>query len=233
VKYSVAERLNRLVICLTQIVSSDGFIKCLLKLYGLGLSLRALIYKLKIMTSFKKLFGYALLFVATFSLTALSCEDLTEDLTVNVPTEIKRTIQLSTTAAGAFRIVEPVDLASDEFKENREKIKSYTVETVKFDVVDNIANGSANPTGTSVKFDAGQGSSFEVFPESTTLQQQLDEFSPQEIEGIKSIVEDFIIKPVANNANPVMNITFKGNAAAPMDYTITFTMTGTIKATAK
>jgi hypothetical protein len=183
------------------------------------------------MTSFKKLFAYALLFVATFSLTALSCEDLTEDLTVNVPTEIKRTIQLSTTATGAFSVVEKVDIASDEFKENREKMKDYTIETLDFDVVDNLTGGSAIPTGTTVDFYAGSTrvSTGSGVLSGATFEAQLNSLDPSYVELLKEVVEVYLL----DDPNPYMDITFKGNASGPMDYTITFTMTGTIKAAAK
>lgn len=178
------------------------------------------------MINLKKLFIYA-----TFCLTAFSCEDVSEDLTVNVPTEITKTIRLSTTQAGDFTHVEKVDIASDEFNENREKMKNYSIETLEFVVVDNLAGGSAVPTDLQLAFYAGatKVSTGSGVLSGATVQAQLNSLDPNYIEQLKEVVEVYVL----DDPNPFMDITFTGNAAASMDYTITFTMTGTIEATAK
>jgi len=183
------------------------------------------------MTIVKKFVTYALLFTATFSLTAISCEDVSEGLTINVPTEVTRTIRLSTTATGDFTILEKVDIASDEFNENREKMKNYSIETLEFDVVDNLAGGSAVPTNVSMDFYGGESQvgTGSGFLKGDTFQEQLNSLSPNYIEQIKAVVEFYVL----DDPNPYMDIIIRGNASGPMDYTITFTMTGTIEATAK
>ncbi len=183
------------------------------------------------MTSLKKLFAYALLFAATFGLTALSCDDLSEGLTVNVPTEITRTIRISTTQVGAFSVLEKVDIASDEFNDNREKMKKYSIETLNFEVVDNLAGSSTVPTNLQLEFDAGDTrvSTGSGVLSGATFEDQLNSLDPNYVEQLKDVVEAYVL----DDPNPYMDITFNGNASGPMDYTITFTMTGTIEATAK
>lgn len=183
------------------------------------------------MKNLKRLFAYALLFAGTFSLTALSCVDLSEEITVDVPTEINKTLRLATTETGAFNITEVVDIASAEFKEKREKMKNYTVESLTLTVVDNRPNGnaSANPTGFRWRVETGNGASVSLETNAASLQEHL-QVSVDNFNLIKELIETYILTPGVDS--PTMNIIFIGNAASPMDYTINLNMKGKITATA-
>ncbi|GCC53177.1 hypothetical protein SanaruYs_34200 [Chryseotalea sanaruensis] len=177
----------------------------------------------------KKLFTYALLLTATLSLTALSCEDLSDEITIDVPTEVTKTIRISTSEAGPFTKTEPVDIASDEFNENRDKMKEFKVVTLTFDVVDNLTGGSAVPTNVYLSFEA-DFSGIGLAVNGATLQDQLNGFTPEFTNELRRAIEDWILD---YSSNTVMDIELSGDASGSMDYTITFTMTSTIQVGAK
>lgn len=189
-------------------------------------------FKVNIMKNLKRLFAYALLITGTFSLTAISCDDLTEDITVDIPTEVTKTIRFTTTETGDLTIVETVDMTSDELNEKREQMKDYSIETLEFDVVDNLEGGSVVLTNLELDFYAGETrvSTGSGFLSGNTFQEQLNSLDPNYIEQLKRVVEIYVLDDI-HDGNPYLNITFSGNASGPTDYTITFTITGTIEAT--
>ncbi|RUA33960.1 MAG: hypothetical protein DSY77_07610 [Bacteroidetes bacterium] len=179
------------------------------------------------MKNIKKLLLYAFTFVGMFSLMAVSCEDLSEDITVDVPTDVSKTFRVSSTETGAFEIVEQVDLASDEIAERREQMKDFTIESFDFAVVDNLEEGSGIPTDLELLFDAGDtkvvtGSGF---LSGSTFEEQLNSLSPEYVTELKQAVEIYVL-----DDGTLLEITLEGYADAPMDYTVTFTMKGTIEA---
>lgn len=179
------------------------------------------------MTNLKRLFAYALVITGTFSLTAISCDDLTEDITVDVPTEITKVIRIASTERGYIEIIEPVDMGSDEFKEKRDQMEDFTLETIEFTVVDNLAGGSGVPTNTYMIFGVGL-KTVNVPLVGTTMQAQLS-ITPDYVTQIKDAVETWLL---SQKDETIMNITFSGTSGGPMDYTITLKMTATIEASA-
>ena len=181
------------------------------------------------MNTFKNLLIYSISLIALFSLTAISCEDLSEEVTIDVPTDVTKVIRLAREESGGFVVEQEVDLTSDEFTERREQMKDFTVESISFEVVDNLEGGSGVPNDLYLQFVAGnsQVSTGSNFLAGATLQAKLDGISPEMIDQIKRVVETYIIdKP----NRPSMVITLGAEADAPMDYTITFVMEGTIEA---
>jgi|GEM_PF-3903491 hypothetical protein len=180
------------------------------------------------MNTFKNLLIYSVSLIALFSLTAISCEDLSEEVTIDVPTDVTKTFRISSTETGAFEIVEQVDVASDEIDERREQMKDFTVESFNFAVVDNLAGGSGIPTNLQLMFDAGDTrvSTGAGVLSGSTFEEQLNSLDPEYIRQLKEVVEVYVL-----DDGSLMNITLNGDADAPMDYTITFTMEATIEAT--
>ncbi|MBK6266368.1 hypothetical protein JKA74_15085 [Marivirga sp. S37H4] len=180
------------------------------------------------MNTLKNLLIYSVSLVALFSLTAISCEDLSEEVTVDVPTDITKTFRVSSTETGDFVIVEEVDVSSDEFNERREQMKDFTVDSFNFAVVDNLAEGSGIPTDLQLQFYAGQTrvSTGSGVLSGSTFEEQLNSLDPEYVRQLKEVVEVYVL----DDPNPFMEITLTGNAGAPMDYTITFTMKATIEA---
>ncbi|SDK98205.1 hypothetical protein SAMN05421823_10459 [Catalinimonas alkaloidigena] len=185
------------------------------------------------MNNFTKLAGYALVFIGTFSLTAFSCEDLTDDLTIKVPTEIVKTIRVSSEDAGTFSVEEIIDLASEEYKANKENIKDATIEKITFEVMDNLSGESATPTNTEITIynDVHYRLSFK--PSAGTLQEQLDQFVVVQDKALKDYIHTNFMEDPSNSGNPVLHIVFDGTVDKPMDYTVTFTAKCTFEATAK
>ncbi|WP_375578964.1 hypothetical protein ABWH96_18405 [Marivirga tractuosa] len=179
------------------------------------------------MSTFKNLLIYTVSLTLLFSLTAISCEDLSEEITIDVPTDITKTFRVSSTETGAFEIVEQVDVASDEIDERREQMKDFTVDSFNFVVVDNLAEGSAIPTDLQLQFDAGSTkvSTGSGVLSGSTFEEQLNSLDPEYVRQLKEVVEVYVL-----DDGSLMNITLTGNAGAQMDYTITFTMKATIEA---
>merc|ERR1712194_389736 len=138
---------------------------------------------------------YSVSLVALFSLTAISCEDLTEEVTIDVPTDITKTIRVSTTETGAFVIVEQVDVASDEITERREQMKDFKVESFNFSVVDNLEQGSAIPTDLQLQFDAGETrvSTGAGVLRGSTFEEQLNSLDPEYVSQLKQVVEIYVL----------------------------------------
>ncbi|HET8860628.1 hypothetical protein [Marivirga sp.] len=182
------------------------------------------------MNTFKNLLIYSASIAALFSLTAISCEDLSEEITVDVPTDLSKTFRVSSTETGAFVIVEQVDVASDEIKERREQMKDFTVDSFDFSVVDNLAEGSAIPTDLQLQFDAGETrvSTGAGVLSGSTFEEQLNSLDPEYVTQLKQVVEIYVL-----DDGSLLNITLRGDAGAPIDYTITFTMKATIEASAQ
>ncbi|WP_340152222.1 hypothetical protein [uncultured Marivirga sp.] len=179
------------------------------------------------MKNIKKVLLYAFTFVGMFSLMAISCEDLSEEVTVDVPTDLTKTFRVSSTETGTFEIIEQVDLASDEIAERREQMKDFTVESFNFAVVDNLEGGSGIPTNVELLFYAGEnrvGTGTGVLSGST-FEEQLNSLSPQYVTALKQAVEEYVL-----DDGTLLEITLEGYADVPMDYTITFTMEATIEA---
>jgi len=63
-------------------------------------------------------------------------------------------------------------------------------------------------------------------PSGSTFEEQLNSLDPEYIRQLKEVVEVYVL-----DDGSLMNITLNGDADAPMDYTITFTMEATIEAT--
>ncbi|WKK75753.2 hypothetical protein QYS49_30640 [Marivirga salinae] len=182
------------------------------------------------MNTFKNLLIYSISLIALFSLTAISCEDLSEEVTIDVPTDITKVIRLASEEAGGFEIVEPVDIASEEFNERREQMKDYKIESITFEVVDNLAEGSAVPNDLILSFDAGGTfvTTGGTFLTGTTLQAKLNNITPEMLDQVKGAIEGYILD--SSTAGPVMEVSFGGNADAPLDYTITLVIEATIEA---
>lgn len=158
-------------------------------------------------------------FAGMFSFLAVSCE---EELLVDVPTEVTRTMQVSWSEFGAFVINQKFDISSDEFKENREKMKDLKVESLEFVVVDNLPEGSGNPSNLQVTFDAGETrvSTGAGVLSGSTFEEQLNSMSPEYLTQLKQVIEYYVL----DDPNPFLNIDFQGVSEAPMDYTVTLTM---------
>ncbi|ADR21550.1 hypothetical protein MATR_08200 [Marivirga tractuosa] len=179
------------------------------------------------MNTFKNLLIYSVSLIALFSLTAISCEDLSEEVTVDVPTDLTKTFRVSSTETGAFEIVEQVDLASDEIAERREQMKDFTVESFNFAVVDNLEEGSGIPTNLELLFYAGDnrvGTGTGILSGST-FEEQLNSLSSEYVTQLKNAVETYVL-----DDGTLLEITLEGFADVPMDYTVTFTMEATIEA---
>ncbi|MDN4165138.1 hypothetical protein QWY31_06475 [Cytophagales bacterium LB-30] len=178
-------------------------------------------FKLKIMKNLKRLFAYALVLTGTFSLTAISCEDITEDVTVDVPSEVVKTIRFQSEVGGNLELSNLIDLTSDEYKENREKVEGATIEKVTFLVVDNLSGGSAIPTNTEFMLFNPDGSSLSFEPSPGTLQEQFDEM----VNGLDQGMYDFIDQVyIAGTDEPSVTLRFRGATNGPIDYTVTMTV---------
>jgi hypothetical protein len=179
------------------------------------------------MKNIKKVLLYAFTFVGMFSLMAVSCEDLSEEVTVDVPTDLTKTFRVSSTETGAFEIIEQVDLASDEIAERREQMKDFKIESFDFAVVDNLAEGSGIPTNLELLFYAGDTrvSTGSGVLSGSTFEEQLNSLSAEYVTAFKQAVEQYVL-----DDGTLLEITLNGDAGDPMDYTVTFTMKGTIEA---
>lgn len=178
----------------------------------------------------KKLFVYALAFVGTFSLTAISCEDATEDLAINVPSEVSKTIRFQSDVAENFELSQLIDLESEEYLENKEKIKGAKVNEITFTVVDNLPGGSAIPTNVKFMLTNQPGNSLSYSVENPgTLQEQFDEFNSVLSEDIFEYVEFSYFTPGEGDYERFMNLIFSGTSSGPMDYSVTMTIDATLE----
>ncbi len=181
------------------------------------------------MTIFRKLFLYALAFVGTFSLTAISCEDVTDELTIDVPSEVVKTVRFQSDLAGNFDLTEKIDLESEEFLENKEKIKGAKVNEITFTVVDNLAGGSAIPTDVDFRFQNARENALTFSPDPGTLQEQFDNLESAMSNELFQFIEGVYFDPNSNQYDRNMDLIFRGNSTGSMDYTVTMTIDVTLE----
>jgi len=180
------------------------------------------------MNNIKKLFIYPLAFVLFFGLTANTCLDAVENLTVDVPTTFEETFTISVTESGEYDIVKEIDMNSPEIEEYRDRLENFTVNDVSFSVVDNAGAGSANSNNTEVIFSTAGGKTIFSFG-NVNLEQILQGLSLDSLEGLKELLEEYVLDKASDGK---VDINFVGDAQGPIDYTVTITIDGVLEASA-
>lgn len=180
------------------------------------------------MKNIKKVLVYPLAFVLFFGLTANECLDAVEDLTVDVPTTIVENFELVIPEEGPFEQVDVLDLSSPEVQEYRERIENFTINDIKFEVVDNLSDGSAETSRFTfgVKIDGNE--IILVSDEAADIAESLEEISPDSLDDTKAGMEGLL----KTADDPKVDFFLAGNAQGPIDYSITVTIDGVLEASA-
>jgi hypothetical protein len=184
------------------------------------------------MNNIKKLLVYPLAFVLFFGLSANACLDAVEDLTIDVPTDFEETFEISITEEGEFSVSKDMDMTSDEVQEYRDRLENYTVEDIKFEVTDNLEGGSAISDNTVLSFTYDTDILNFNFGDNTNIKTALEKITFAELQGLKQLVEQLVIDPNADVANPAIVVEFRGDAQGPIDYTVEVTIFGVLEASA-
>jgi len=184
------------------------------------------------MNNIKKLFIYPLAFVLFFGLTANTCLDAVENLTIDVPTDFVETFEISITESGEFSVSKDMDMTSDEVQEYRDKIENYTVEDIKFVVTDNLEGGSALSDNAVLSFIYANDPLRLIFQNNENIKTRLEGTTLADLEGLKQMVEQIVLDRNADVADPTIVVEFKGDAQGPIDYTVEVTIFGVLEASA-
>ncbi|MGJ3233934.1 hypothetical protein [Marivirga sp.] len=94
------------------------------------------------MIKFNKFFTYSLAIIGLFSLTAISCEDTDDLLNVDVPTDIKRSFDITTNEAKDTSFTETVNPSEEEIDEYKDRIKNISADKLIINVTDNGSDGN-------------------------------------------------------------------------------------------
>ncbi|HET8860627.1 hypothetical protein [Marivirga sp.] len=181
------------------------------------------------MKNIKKLLVYPLAFVLFFGLTANECLDAVENIAVDVPTEFEETFTIQVPEAGVYTYPHEIDLNSPEVQEYRDRLESFEVSAISFEVTDNIATGSSLSKDTKMVFSQARTL---PFPGTIELKEKLESLTLNGLEVLKEYLEDTVVKP-ADASNGMINLELVGEAVdGPIDITVTMTINGTLKASA-
>ena len=94
------------------------------------------------MIKFKRFFTFSLAIIGLSSLTAISCEDTDDLLNVDVPTDIKRSFDITTTEAKDTSFTETVKASGEEIDEYKDRIINISANKLIIDVTDNGSEGN-------------------------------------------------------------------------------------------
>lgn len=180
------------------------------------------------MNNIKKLLLYPLAFVIFIGLASNACEDAVENLAIDVPTTFDETFTVTVTESGQYIIPEQIDMNSPEVQKYRDRIENFTVNEVSFSVVDNLEGGSAESNDTGVAFRTAERR-IEFALGYVNLKQRLEGLSLADLEGLKKLLEEYVIDGASDG---IIDINFLGDAQGPIDYTVTVTIDGVLKASA-
>lgn len=184
------------------------------------------------MNNIKKLFIYPLAFVLFFGLSANACLDAVENLSVDVPADFVETFEITISETGSYLIEKKLDMTSDEVQEYRDKIKSYTVEDIKFEVTDNIAAGSGNSSNSLMTIMYGNATAKVSFANRPNIKTGLESLTLNQLEGFKDFIESYVVDRNTDTSNSDIVLQYEGVAEAPIDYTVVVTISGVLKASA-
>jgi hypothetical protein len=187
------------------------------------------------MKNIKKLLIYPFSFVVFFGLTANTCLDSVENLTVDVPTTIEDSFEIVVEQEGEFFITKEIDLNNPDIKEYEDRIKAFEVSEMVFDATDNLPEGSGGFENTTFDFFIDTGSD----REQTKIQfngpdvgAKFESFSTQTVLVYAGYIEQYITDR-AKTGTGVVRIEIAGYATGPINETINMTIDGVLKASPK